>query len=418
MVDQQPLGKDDLVLTDYKFDATVTADANHSATTEVTLQHRQSGERALLLHLDANLCVSSVKDAGGHTLPFFQSRAYGNNIRSHGDYLVVGLSQPTVTGATATLTFLYADSHLIRKVGAGNYFCLSYGWYPALPDSFATRANFDLAFHSPRKFILAATGQEVGNSIRVFDEFFGPYPFAKLSVTNIPYSYGQGWPTLLYISALSFLDPTQRHVLGIPDDYRISDFFRAHETSHQWWGQLIGWKTYHDQWLSEGFAQFSGNLYVEFRENPGQFLNRLKQDKQELLDKDGYGRVYDSLGPIWMGQRLSSDRTPDCYARVIYDKGGLVLNTLRMMLMDPHVRDPDAAFIAMMHDYVQTFAGKAASTEDFESIVNKHMTAAMDIDHNHKMDWFFDEYVYGTGVPVYTLSYQIADQIADVGNGR
>lgn len=85
-----------------------------------------------------------------------------------------------------------------------------------------------------------------------------------------------------------------------------------------------------------------------------------------------------------------------------------------MMLMDPHVKDPDAAFIAMMHDYVQTFAGKAASTEDFESTVNKHMTPAMDVDHNHKMDWFFDEYVYGTGVPVYTLSYQIAD----AGNGR
>lgn len=96
VVDQQPLGKDDFVPTDYKFDATVTAGANLYATTAVTLQYRQSGERALLLHLDANLRVNSVKDAGGHTFPFFQPRAYGHNIRNYGDYLVVGLSQPTV----------------------------------------------------------------------------------------------------------------------------------------------------------------------------------------------------------------------------------------------------------------------------------------------------------------------------------
>ena len=64
----------------------------------------------------------------------------------------------------------------------------------------------------------------------------------------------------------------------------ISDFFRAHEMSHQWWGHLVGWKSYHDQWMSEGFAQFSGDLYVQLRENTGEFLKRIRLDKQELLN--------------------------------------------------------------------------------------------------------------------------------------
>ena len=47
----------------------------------------------------------------------------------------------------------------------------------------------------------------------------------------------------------------------------MTDFFRGHESSHQWWGHRVGWKSYHDQWLSEGFAEFSGLFYVQYREN-------------------------------------------------------------------------------------------------------------------------------------------------------
>jgi hypothetical protein len=504
-VDQHPLAKDDFLVSNYKIDATVTSRAKLSSTTAAAVQYRQAGERALVFHLDANLRVSSVKNGAGQSLAFFQPRAYGTGAHSYGDYLVVVLPQPTAAGGSATLTFQYDGKHVIRSVGSGNYFCPSYGWYPTRTDSFATRSIFTLTFHSPKKFILTATGEktgeqkdkkeevtewksslpisvagfafgrykefdtkvgptqvqvlantnpddflssvqqqlhstlpgvdsnfapsvgslnpsatiktmgtEISNSLRVFDNYFGAYPYTKLSVTNIPYSYGQGWPTLLYISALSFLDSTQRHVLGIQDQLRISDFFRAHETSHQWWGQEVGWKTYHDQWLSEGFAQFSGNLYVEFRENPRKYLDRIKQDKRELLEKNRYGHVYDSLGPVWMGQRLSSAVDPEGYSTVIYDKGGLILNMLRMMLSDVRSKDHDDRFKAMMHDYVQTYANKAASTEDFESIVDKHMTRVMDLDHNHKMDWFFRQYVYGTGVPDYTFTYQVSS----AGNGR
>jgi aminopeptidase N len=75
---------------------------------------------------------------------------------------------------------------------------------------------------------------------------------------------------------------------------------------------------------------------------------------------------------------------------------------LRMMLQDN--RTHDQHFKEMMQDFVNTYRGKAATTEDFKSVVEKHMTQEMDLDGNHKMDWFFNEYVYGTQLPSYQMN--------------
>jgi aminopeptidase N len=64
-----------------------------------------------------------------------------------------------------------------------------------------------------------------------------------------------------------------------------------------------------------------------------------------------------------------------------------------------------ARFKAMMHDFVETYANRTATTEDFKTMVEKHMTPQMDMDGNHHMDWFFNEYVYGTALPNFNFSY-------------
>ncbi len=211
---------------------------------------------------------------------------------------------------------------------------------------------------------------------------------------------------LLYLSDLSLLDPTQRHMLGISmqEELKLSDFFRAHEVSHQWWGHRVAWKSYHDQWLSEGFAEFSGNLYVEYRRSRKDYLTRIDADKTELADEDLKARKFESLGPIWMGDRLASSDSEGAYQVDVYDKGGYVLHMLRMMLFDPKANDPDWRFKAMMQDFTQTYDGKAASTEDFKAIAEKHMIPVMDLDGNHRLDWFFRQYVYGTGYAHYAFS--------------
>ncbi|HKF51261.1 MAG TPA: M1 family aminopeptidase [Candidatus Acidoferrales bacterium] len=499
--DQNPTAKDVFMVHRYDIDATVTAGADFSATTKVNLQFQAAGERVALFQLIANLRVSSVKDEHGTALAFFQPQDPKDRPQTYGDYVAVALPQPTTQGEESTLTFQYAGKRMVRNVGTGNYFCPSYGWYPGTTDEFGTRADFEMTFHSPKKFLLVATGEkegestdgnwsvtkwespvpqavagfafgdykvsdskvgdtavevygnrntsdrisaineivnpnlpgqtgfgmpamgnldpaamlktttvEIGNNLRVFENYFGPFPFPRLAVTNIPYDYGQGWPMLLYLDEISFMDETQRHNLGITDQIRISDFFRAHEVSHQWWGHEVGWKTYHDQWLSEGFAQFSGNLYVEFRDGEKKYLDRLHADRDEIFTHNNFGHRYNDLGSVWMGLRLASSQAPFGYATIIYDKGGYALEMLRAMLQNPHVKEPDDGFKAMMQDFTKSFSGKAASTEDFKAVVERHMLPAMDLDNNHKMDWFFNEYVYGTGIAQYHMDYSLESQ--------
>jgi hypothetical protein len=497
---RDPLAREDVHIRGYRIDATVTQGAELSATTKVTFVPRIAGEEAVVFTLDANLRVTAVKDAG-KALAFFQPRDPRERNQSYGDYVAVALARPTQAGEAITLEFEYAGKRVVRQVGPGNYFCQSYGWYPTRENSFATRADFEMNFRSPKKYTLVATGKpegetvdgdwkistwksemplavggfafgdykvqvekvgaiemaaygnrepddfmksifaqvstiqqslgeggpkqitipfgnltpaelvkpmasEMANMLRLFEQFFGPYPYSRLTVTNIPFSYGQGWPGLIYLSAASFLDSTQRQALGAQDHVWLTDFFRAHETSHQWWGHRVSWKSYHDQWLSEGFAQFSGNLYVLYRRNEKEFLERLRADRRALNVTDRRGLRFERVGPIWMGRRLASSESTRAYATVIYNKGGFVLNMLRAMMQNTRSQTPDERFITMMRDFCQTYSNQAASTEDFKAIAEKHMTPNMDLDGNRRLDWLFNQYVYGTGIPQYVFQYR------------
>jgi len=486
---RDPLAREDFWIRRYEISATVTGGAELSATTRVSVEHRATGERLLLFELDSNLRVESVKTAEGQSLAFFQAREKKDHYPSYGDYVAVALPEPTRAGEKQTFEFRYAGKRVVRNVGGGNFFCQSYGWYPTRPNSFASRADFEMIFRAPKKFTLVATGNkvsettdgdwiittwksdpplavagfafgdykiysdkagnvdidiyanrqpddflagfehtggwpmgslsptglakemgiEMANTVRLFEQYFGPYPYKRLAVTNIPYLYGQGWPGLIYLSALSFLDSYQRHNLGVKDHVQLTDFFRAHESSHQWWGHRVGWKSYHDQWLSEGFAEFSGNLYVLYRKNEKEYLYRLRKAREDLRNRDLHGHVYESVGPIWMGKRLASSESPGAYDVVVYVKGGYVLSMLRMMLFDPRNPNHDRRLQDMMQDFCRTYDNQAASTEDFKAIVEKHMLPAMDLDGNRRMDWFFRQYVYGTGIPHYRLHYEARD---------
>jgi len=502
-----PAARQDYLIPSYQISTHLADNAELNATAQATVEPRFTGEPVLLFALDSNLRIGSVKDGQGRSLEFFQARERKERSQSYGDYVAVVLKEPAQTGRKETLEFQYGGKHVVVKVGDGNFFCQSFGWYPSAfanepgVDEFAFRSNFDLTFRNPKKYSLVATGNkasetvdgkesitnwksgiplaaagfafgdykivtekvgdievqvyanrqpddllrslqshfdnplndlaagpggshasnaavgtfsasaltktisgETANTLRVFQNYFGPYPYKQLAVTNIIGSYGQGWPGLLYLGWFTFLDSTQLHELGMKNQTGLTDFFRGHESSHQWWGHRVGWKSYHDQWLSEGFAEFSGKLYVQFRQNQKEFLEQFRKDKELLKAGDVKMHQVDSLGPIWMGQRIrSSETSPGSYQNLIYSKGGYVLQMLREQLVDPRNQDSDHLFKDMMKDYCQTFDNKSASTEDFKAMVEKHMTRSMDLDGNHKMDWFFNQYVYGTGIPHYNF---------------
>lgn len=245
---------------------------------------------------------------------------------------------------------------------------------------------------------------EAFNSMRLFSHFFGEIPFKTVSITQQPAgNFGQSWPTLVFMPYTAFLDSTMRHQLQLSSSARGRQFFEevgSHEVAHQWWGHIIGWKTYHDQWLSEGFAQFSAGLYIQQVEGEKKFKRFLELERQHIMEKLENGKRATETGPIWMGHRLQSKKTRGAYQRLVYAKGGYILHMLRMMLFD-FAKNNDTRFINMMRDFVKTYYNKDASTEDFKTVVDKHF--------NQDMGWFFKQWVYGTEIPKVSVYYELAD---------
>ena len=75
--------------------------------------------------------------------------------------------------------------------------------------------------------------------------------------------FGQSWPSLIFLPYIAFLDGTQRQRLGLVQAKDFVDQVGYHEFAHQWWGHLVGAETYRDQWLEEGFSEFSAALAVQ-----------------------------------------------------------------------------------------------------------------------------------------------------------
>ncbi len=185
-----------------------------------------------------------------------------------------------------------------------------------------------------------------------------------------------------------------------------------HEVAHQWFGHSVTWASYHDLWLSEGFADFSAGLFIEKAFGPKglkDYLEYWDRQKKRILEKNSFGFASNDAGPLWMGLRLISPKTGEAYQGLTYSKGAYVLNMLRSMMRDdmpPKGGDHDQRFIDMMHDFVESHRDGPASTESFKTVVEKHMTKEMDLQKNGRLDWFFREWVYGQEVPKYELKYE------------
>ena len=242
-------------------------------------------------------------------------------------------------------------------------------------------------------------------ALQLYSDYFGPSSFKHLQLTQqTACNFGQSWPELVWIPICYYFDTTVRHQLGM--DFGDRGYWKVvtpHEVAHQWWGHTVGFNSYRDQWMSEGFADMSASLYLTMIEkNPKKFITFWNDERDLLLERNAEGFRAIDAGPVTMGYRMSNSRTGfDVTRRLIYPKGAYILHMLRMMMHDN--RTGDQHFKEMMQDFVKTYTNKAASTEDFKAMVEKHMTADMDMEGNHRMDWFFNEYVYGTQLPSYKM---------------
>ena len=257
--------------------------------------------------------------------------------------------------------------------------------------------------------LLQSVAESASEALEYFEHLFGPFPYSRLAISQIPGNFGQGWPELVYLPTLSFLRKSERYDLGLPEKSEdlLSHGMVAHEIAHQWWGNLLGWATYHDQWLSEGLATYAAALELS-REKGGdhRFHELLRGYKLDLLSKGKNGMTNEASGPIWLGQRLSNSLTPAGYDTIVYKKACWVLHMLRGLLRDPSTGS-DQKFFHLLRDFVAANQGTSVSTEDFVRHAGKYMTHSSDLEHNHRLDWFFNEWVYGTGIPTYKLESNV-----------
>jgi hypothetical protein len=249
------------------------------------------------------------------------------------------------------------------------------------------------------------------NAMRIYNAYFGKLPYTRVAISQQPYGFfGQAWPTLVYMPYGAFLPQSVRARL-FGSKFGTNTFFEyvgPHEVAHQWWGHTLGWSSYRDQWMSEGFSEFATSVWVQKTLGVEKFNSFWENQRKEIVEATPAAKGHKpyELGPVTHGLRLFSGKTGSAYQLLVYPKGAYILHMLRMMMFDTQNRNQDEPFQKMMQDFVQTHYNKDVSTEDFKRVVEKHMTPQMDLDNNKRMDWFFNQWVYGTEVPAYRFEYQ------------
>lgn len=290
------------------------------------------------------------------------------------------------------------------------------GYYlTELPDSLRPYEHGALSGMSPTamtKYVLDQTRAQM----ELCTLYFGRAPYDNVYVTEQPnFNFGQSWPNLVYLPISAYIDSTQRWLLFGTIDSKFTGFVQEvtpHEVAHQWFGHAVGWSSYHDQWLSEGFAEFAAALFLQQAVGPKwqkAYIAFWERQRTRILEKNNFGVSPNDAGPLWLGIRLISPRSEQAYQGVTYSKGAYVLAMLRSLMWDDDAPADkrDQTFIDMMHDFIASHRDTAASTESFKAIVEKHMTKRMDLQQNGRMDWFFREWVLGTQVPRYSFKYEL-----------
>jgi len=164
------------------------------------------------------------------------------------------------------------------------------------------------------------------------------------------------------------------------------DFFLAHELAHQWWGQAVGWRNYHEQWLSEGFAQYFAALYAQRQRGDDVFASVMRQLRKWGMDNS-------DQGPVYLGYRLGHVRDQSrIFRALVYNKGAAVLHMLRRLV-------GDEPFFRGLRRFYRTSRFHKAGTAD--------LRAAMELETGQSLERFFERWIYGSTLPKLKVGYRI-----------
>lgn len=227
--------------------------------------------------------------------------------------------------------------------------------------------------------------QRAGEMMKFYASLAGgvPYPSFTLLALESDLPGGHSPP---YFAALN--QPTPTTIFSwrndpIAFDDQFPDFFMAHEIAHQWWGHAVSAKNYHEQYLSEGLAQYFAYLYSVKDRGPAVQRNILQRMKDSV-------RKFDDSGPISLGYRLGhvvGDGTN--YRAIVYNKSVVVLDMLRQFI-------GDQAFSAGLQRFYRENRNGKAGTEE--------LRLAFEAEAKEPLTRFFDRWVLDSGVPELKLT--------------
>jgi hypothetical protein len=271
-----------------------------------------------------------------------------------------------------------------------------------------------------------AVADRAAKAITSFSEWFGPYPYDSLALTQMPGDLSQGFPALIFLSSVGFLSAQEQNDLRLDQVTRELDTqVLVHETAHQWWGDLVLWKSYRDQWFAEGLANYSSLLLLE-QQNPAQFRQILEQYRRDLLSKNKDGEWLRDAGPVTLGARLDSSHFPDGYEAISYERGTWLFHMLRCMFRDSVIHDaklhdaaphgsesvshsrkvrasqdvnPDEPFFRALRRVRERYAGKTVSTEELVHVFEEELPRPLWYEGRRKLDWFLESWIEGTAIP-------------------
>jgi aminopeptidase N len=175
------------------------------------------------------------------------------------------------------------------------------------------------------------------------------------------------------------------------------ELLRAHEAAHQWWGNVVFSSGYRHEWLMEALANYSALMYLESRHGAKFIEDILSEYRRELLAKGPDGETTESQGPVTDGRRLESSNNPRAWNTIAYGKGTWIIHMLRR-------RMGDAQFTKMLTELRRRYEWKSIDTEQFRLLCSEFVPKNAD---DPKLENFFDQWVYGTGMPDLKLQYSV-----------
>jgi hypothetical protein len=250
-------------------------------------------------------------------------------------------------------------------------------------------------------------GGAAAQAIRYYSERFGPYPYSRLALTQIPGLDSQGWPGLVFLSSYAFLNQQEREQLHYAP-YRIllQQLIPAHETAHQWWGDLITWDSYRDQWISEGLANYCALMMLQ-EKDPSGFRQVMEKYRRDLVEKNKDDMAPMDAGPVTLGARLLSSRFPQGYEAILYGRGTWLFHMLRSMMKDAAAQgggrkgqgSADEPFVRALRKVRQRYEGKSISTGELIDVFAEDLPPALRYEGKRSLDWFVDGWINGTALP-------------------